>query len=80
MHRFEDGFALRRGQWLADGNGLARMVAKEGWRGAGLLALPAARRGPRDRARPWRAASCACWPYYACYLVFNYAGMVRRRT
>jgi glycosyltransferase involved in cell wall biosynthesis len=78
VHRFGDGFAFARAQWLADGAGLARTQRKEGWRAAWLLALPAlaaargvvlsvARREPR-----W------IW-YYGCYLVFNYAGMVRGR-
>lgn len=79
LHRFEDGFAFARGQWLADGGGLARTLDKEGWRGAGLLALPAlaAARGIglclARRDLRWVG-------YYACYLVFNYAGMVRRRA
>jgi glycosyltransferase involved in cell wall biosynthesis len=76
-HRFEDGFAFARGQWLADGGGLARTLRKEGWRAAGLVALPAlaAVRGivlslVRGEVR-WLA-------YYGCYAVFNYAGMVRQ--
>jgi glycosyltransferase involved in cell wall biosynthesis len=79
LHRFEDGFAFARGQWLADGGGLARTLDKEGWKGAGLLVLPAlaAARGIglclARRELRWLG-------YYACYLVFNYAGMVRRRA
>ncbi|MEA2253603.1 MAG: hypothetical protein QOG70_3845 [Solirubrobacteraceae bacterium] len=76
-HRFEDGFQFALGQWLADGGGLARTLRKEGWRAAGLVALPAlaAVRGIvlsllRGELR-WVA-------YYGCYAVFNYAGMVRQ--
>ena len=79
LHRFEDGFAFARGQWLADGGGLARTVRKEGWHGVALAALPAAAaaRGiglcVARRELRWLA-------YYACFLVFNYAGRVRRRA
>lgn len=74
MHRFEDTWEFAKGQWLADGRGLARMISKHRWRAAGLLALPAlaAARGiglSLVRLQPQ-------WiPYYACYLVFNYVGM-----
>jgi glycosyltransferase involved in cell wall biosynthesis len=74
-HRFGDDFAFAQGQWLADGHGLARLIDKQGWRGAHLVGLPLAasvrgiglslvRRQPR-------------WvPYYLCYGVFNYLGML----
>ena len=79
LHRFGDGFAFARDQWLADGSGLARMLRKDGWRAGWLLALPAlaACRGIglslARREMRWVA-------YYGCYMVFNYAGMVRRGT
>ena len=41
-HRFGDTWEVARGQFLADGAGLARMVLKHGWRALPLLALPAA--------------------------------------
>lgn len=41
-HRFEDTFACARGQFVADGQGLARMVRKHGWRAVMLLGIPAA--------------------------------------
>ena len=41
-HRFEDTFACARGQFVADGEGLARMVVKHGWRAVVLLGIPAA--------------------------------------
>lgn len=80
-HRFGDTWEVARGQFLADGAGLARMVLKHGWRALPLLALPAAaavrgiglsllRRKPR-------------WiPYYLVFWAGNWAGMVaalRRR-
>jgi len=79
LHRFEDGFAFARGQWLADGGGLARTLDKEGWRGAGLLALPALA-AARGIALSLARREMRFLAYYACYLVFNYAGMVRRRA
>jgi glycosyltransferase involved in cell wall biosynthesis len=74
-HRFEDTWEFARGQWLADGEGLARMVMKHGWRGKILLGLPLAgavrgillsllRREPK-----WL-------PYWLSYAVGNYIGML----
>jgi glycosyltransferase involved in cell wall biosynthesis len=71
-HRFEDTFACARGQFVADGQGLARMVLKYRWRAGLLLGIPAAgaargiglsllRRQPR-----WVL-------YYLVYAVMNYA-------
>ena len=77
LHRFGDTFAFAKGQWLADGEGLGRMIRKHGVRALPLAGLPlaacvrgvllsVARRQPR-------------WiPYYVCFLVFNYVGIVRR--
>jgi glycosyltransferase involved in cell wall biosynthesis len=77
LHRFGDTFEFAKGQWLADGEGLARMISKHGLRALPLAGLPLAacvrgvllsvvRRQPR-------------WiPYYVCFLVFNYIGIVRR--
>lgn len=76
VHRFDDGFAFARDQWLMDGGGLGRMAAKHGWRAKLLLGLPLAaavrgiglsiaRREPR-------------WiPYYLSFLAFNYVGLFR---
>ncbi|MCW3015608.1 MAG: hypothetical protein JWO02_2700 [Solirubrobacterales bacterium] len=75
-HRFGDGFRFARGQWLADGAGLGRMVGVHGVRSLSLLLLPlaAALRGGAvsvARLQPrWV-------PYYVCFCVFNYFGMMR---
>jgi glycosyltransferase involved in cell wall biosynthesis len=75
-HRFaEDTFDFARGQWLADGVGLGRMIRKHGWRGARLIALPitAGLRGvllTLARGRPkWI-------PYYVLFTLYNYVGMI----
>jgi glycosyltransferase involved in cell wall biosynthesis len=79
IHRFGDSFGFAQGQWLADGQGLARTVGKHGWRTAWLLVLPlaAAVRGiglTLVRREP-------VWvPYYLCFLVFNYVGLVQAAT
>jgi glycosyltransferase involved in cell wall biosynthesis len=77
LHRFGDSFVFAKGQWLADGEGLGRMVRKHRLRALPLLGLPLAasargivlciaRRQPR-------------WiPYYVCFAIFNYVGIARR--
>jgi glycosyltransferase involved in cell wall biosynthesis len=73
-HRFDDTWAFAKGQWLADGHGMGRMVAMHGGRSLLLLALPfaAAVRGTLlslvRRQPQWI-------PYYLCFCVGNYAGM-----
>jgi glycosyltransferase involved in cell wall biosynthesis len=76
VHRFGDGFTFARNQWLADGAGLARTLRKEGWRAAWLLALPALA-AARGIALSVMRLEPRWVGYYGCYLVFNYAGMVR---
>ncbi len=81
-HRFDDTWDFARGQFRADGKGLARMVRKHRFSGARLLLLPgaAAIRGVAlsvvRRAPRWI-------PYYVAFGVFNYAAMfgelLRRR-
>jgi glycosyltransferase involved in cell wall biosynthesis len=76
IHRFGDSYEFAKGQWLADGQGLARTVGKHGWRTAWLLVLPlaAAVRGiglTLVRRQP------AWIPYYLFFLVFNYVGLVQ---
>ena len=81
-HRFDDTWDFARGQFRADGKGLARMVRKHGLRGARLLLLPgvAAVRGillSIVRLQPrWI-------PYYLAFAAGNYvamAGELLRRT
>lgn len=74
-HRFGDDFSFARGQWLADGAGLARMIRTRGPRAIPLVGLPlaAALRGiivSLVRLEPrWI-------PYFLCFLAYNYAGML----
>lgn len=75
-HRFAgDDFAFARSQWLADGHGLGKMIRKYRWHALGLLALPGAAcaRGillSLARFQPQ-------WvPYYVCYVIDNYAGIL----
>jgi glycosyltransferase involved in cell wall biosynthesis len=76
IHRFDgDSFAFARDQFTMDGRGLAAMVGKNGWRAAGLLALPAAAAGRGIalsivRLQPQWAA------YYLCFAVGNYVAMI----
>jgi glycosyltransferase involved in cell wall biosynthesis len=76
LHRFEEGWHFAKGQWLADGRGLGRMVRKHRWRGVRLALLPAAAcaRGvllSLVRLQPrWV-------PYFLCYTAYNYVGMSR---
>jgi glycosyltransferase involved in cell wall biosynthesis len=74
-HRFGDTWHFARGQFRADGKGLARMVRKHKLGGARLLFLPgaAAARGVVlslvRRAPRWI-------PYYVAFGVFNYTAMI----
>jgi glycosyltransferase involved in cell wall biosynthesis len=74
-HRFGGGFAFARGQWLADGAGLGRMVRKHGRAGlvSAMVPFVAAAlgivRGIREMFRPW--------PYFAGFAVGNYVGLWR---
>jgi glycosyltransferase involved in cell wall biosynthesis len=74
-HRFGDDFDFVRGQWLADGAGLGRMVRTRGLRAVRLALLPlaAAVRGmilSLIRLQP-------LWiPYFLCFLAYNYVGML----
>jgi glycosyltransferase involved in cell wall biosynthesis len=75
-HRFERGFAFARGQWAADGAGLARMVSKHPWKGVWLLGLPLA-------GGVWGIGLSVVrgeprWiPYFVCFVAFNYVAIVR---
>lgn len=75
-HRFEDDFAFARGQWLADGHGLGRMVLHHGLSAKLLLGLPLAAGIRGIMLSLWRREPR--WiPYYVCFTVFNYAAMGR---
>lgn len=73
-HQFEPGFAFARGQWLADGTGLGRMLRKYRLREVPLLFLPAAG-AVLGILRSWRNPPMI--PYYVLYLAFNYVGIVQ---
>lgn len=75
-HRFDDTFEFAKGQWLADGQGLGRMMRVHRQRAALLAGLPlaAAARGvilSLVRREPkWI-------PYYLFFLWGNYVGMIQ---
>lgn len=75
-HRFGDSFAFARGQFLADGAGLARMAIKHGWRALPLLALPAAA-AVRGAALSLARGRPQWLPYYATFLALNWFAMAR---
>jgi Glycosyl transferase family group 2 len=76
-HRFGDTFEFAKGQFLADGGGLARMVVKHGVRAVPLLGLPmaAAVRGiglSLLRGQPqWIR-------YYAAFAAYNWYAAARQ--
>jgi glycosyltransferase involved in cell wall biosynthesis len=75
MHRFGDSFDFAKGQFLADGHGLGRMIVmKRGWKSLSLLALPAAA-GLRGIALSLFRLRPKWIPYYATFVAFNYAAM-----
>jgi hypothetical protein len=74
-HRFDDTFDCARGQFSADGHGLARMVLKYGWRAGMLLAIPAAG-ATRGIALSLMRRDVRWTPYYLAYGTLNYAAIV----
>ena len=76
-HRFGDTFPVAKGQWLADGEGLGRMIRKYGLRGVPLLVMPLAA-GLRGLVLSALRREPRWIPYYVCFTIFNYAGMARR--
>ena len=77
-HRFGDGFGFAVDQWLMDGKGLIRMVAKHRLRGLPLLVLPLA--GAVRGILLALAKRQPRWvPYFLCYGVGNYVGMLKAR-
>lgn len=75
-HRFEDTWEFAKGQWLADGHGFGRMVRAHGMRAKLLLGLPLAA-GMRGAALSLARREPRWLPYYACFVLFNYAGLLR---
>jgi glycosyltransferase involved in cell wall biosynthesis len=75
-HRFEDTFEFAKGQWLADGHGLGRMVVAHGARATALVGLPLAA-CMRGVLLSLVALQPQWIPYYACYLAYNYVGLFR---
>lgn len=75
VHRFGAGYPFCRDQWLADGQGLGRMVRSHGVRAVpnALIPFPAAALGMldsfADRLRPL--------PYFAGFAVGNWIGLLR---
>ena len=75
VHRFDAGYAFCRDQWLADGQGLGRMVRSHGLRAVpnALIPFPAAVLGMLeafgDRLRPL--------PYFAGFAAGNWIGLLR---
>jgi len=76
QHRFEDTWAFAKGQWLADGHGFGRMIRAHGLRAKLLLALPLAA-GLRGAALSLARRQPGWLPYYACFVLFNYVGLLR---
>jgi glycosyltransferase involved in cell wall biosynthesis len=74
-HRFDDTWSFARGQFRADGKGLARMVRKHRLGGARLLLLPAAA-GARGVLMSVARRKPRWIPYYLAFTVFNYTAMV----
>ena len=74
-HRFDDTWEFARGQFRADGRGLARMVRKHRLGGARLLLLPAAA-GARGVVLSVLRRKPRWVPYYVAFAVLNYKAMI----
>jgi glycosyltransferase involved in cell wall biosynthesis len=76
VHRFAgDSFPFARGQFLADGYGLGRMLRVHGWKSGWLLALPALA-GLRGTLLSLLRRRPGWIPYYAAFTLYNYAGLL----
>jgi len=73
-HRFGDTFEFARGQWLADGHGLGRMVAAHGPRAWPLVGLPLAA-GVRGLLLSLLRREPRWLPYYLSFAAYNYVGL-----
>ncbi len=74
-HRYEDTFDFAKGQFLADGKGLGRMVCKYGVKALHLLGIPLAGT-VRGILLSLRRLQPGWIPYYISYFVYNYVGIV----
>lgn len=76
IHRFVgDTFEFARDQFLADGEGLGRMVGKHRRRALWLMALPLAA-GLRGIVLSLARRQPRWVPYYVCFTGYNYVGMI----
>lgn len=76
QHRFADTWEFAKHQWLADGHGFGRMVRTHGLRAKLLLGLPLAA-GVRGALLSLLRRQPRWIPYYACFVLFNYVGLLR---
>ena len=83
-HRFEDSWEFAKGQFVADGHGLGRMISNHGMRAKVLLGLPAAA-AVRGILLSLVRLEPRWIPYYVVYALYNYlaigselAGQARR--
>ncbi len=74
QHRFDDNFEFAKGQFLADGKGLGRMVSKYRWPAAKLLLIPFAG-SVRGIILSLIHFEPIWIPYFLAYLFFNYASI-----
>jgi glycosyltransferase involved in cell wall biosynthesis len=74
-HRFGSTFDFARGQFRADGKGLARMIRKHGRNGARLLFLPGAA-GARGIVMSMVRLQPKWIPYFVCFTLLNYSAML----
>ena len=75
LHRYGDSFQSACYQWLSDGEGLVAVARKHGMHLGWLLILPLAG-GVRGILAGVRPVNVRWIPYYVCFIVFNYIGMI----
>jgi glycosyltransferase involved in cell wall biosynthesis len=76
VHRFAgDSFHFARGQFLADGYGLGRMLRTHGWRSGWLFGLPALA-GSRGTVLSLLRRQPRWIPYYLAFTLYNYVGLL----
>jgi glycosyltransferase involved in cell wall biosynthesis len=75
-HRFEDSWEFAKGQFVADGHGLGRMVSNHGVRAKLLLGLPAAA-AVRGMTLSLFRGEPKWVPYFVIYALYNYVAIAR---